>query len=243
MRMTRIWAPGVAGALLTVAVSASGQERPMAPAARPADRADQPLLQEIPPPALAFEGGGGIDGFISGRAPRRPPWNARRPPPLTPPGGRAGGGIKGCGGGGAAGGPTWNARATAASTPRWALEGNYLGSVNRRHDNNANMVVTQVDASARYNILRGGEAPVQPFVTAGIGYAGFSGRDGDMASVVVPVGVGVERMLTPSIKVGARANFRPVLGEDLRTPRDRAANASGPGGDTWSLTAHLGGGF
>ena len=210
MRMTRIWAPGVAGALLTVAVSASGQERPMAPAARPADRADQPLLQEIPPPALAFEGGGGINGFV---------------------------------GGGAAVGPTGNARVTAAFTPRWALEGNYLGSVNRRHDNNANMVVTQVDASARYNILRGGEAPVQPFVTAGIGYAGFSGRDGDMASVVVPVGVGVERMLTPSIKVGARANFRPVLGEDLRTPRDRAANASGPGGDTWSLTAHLGGGF
>jgi len=154
-----------------------------------------------------------------------------------------GAGILGFFDGAASIGPAWEARLRAHFTPTWALEATYLGSVNDREDNDSTMVTTQIDASARYNAFRAFNLPLQPFVTAGLGYAGFSGDDGDMATLLVPLGLGVDRALTPNIRVGARFDFRLVFGEDLDTPRDRVMDEDGPGGDNWSVVAHLGGQF
>jgi hypothetical protein len=166
-------------------------------------------------------------------------------PPDTEPvfGFEGGAGILGYLGGTASVGPVWEGRVRAHFTPSWAVEATYLGAANDRQDNDATMVTTQIDASVRYDAFRSYNLPVQPFVTAGVGYAGFAGDDGDMAAVVIPLGIGADRALTRNIRLGARFNFRPVFGEDLATPEDRVNDEDGPGGDTWSIAAHLGGQF
>jgi hypothetical protein len=80
---------------------------------------------------------------------------------------------------------------------------------------------------------------VQPFVAAGLGWAGFIGSGGTAASLVIPVNVGVERLLTEHIKVGARFALRPTLFADLGHPYER----NPPGGSTWALLANVGGYF
>jgi hypothetical protein len=153
----------------------------------------------------------------------------------------AGAGVLGFVAGAASVGPAWNVRITANLTNRFALEGNYVGSVNQRTETDNALVMSAVDADLRYNILRGYEAPVQPFVTAGFGYAAFGGSNGDLGTVTLPVGVGVERLLTPGIKVGGRIAYRPALFDHLG--EDDQATEDQPGADTWTVLAHLGGAF
>ncbi|XXX73832.1 hypothetical protein WMF30_39920 [Sorangium sp. So ce134] len=142
--------------------------------------------------------------------------------------------------GGAAGvGPTWNVRVTGSMSPRVAVEGNYIGSVNQRATMDRSLVMTSLDAGLRYNILRADEAIVQPFVVAGLGYVGWAGEGGDAFALSVPVTLGVERLVTRNIKLGARLNFRPAFFDDLTV---RGA-ASPTGGDSWALLAHGGGAF
>lgn len=142
--------------------------------------------------------------------------------------------------GGTAGlGPAWNVRVTGELSPRFAVEGNYVGAANRRSDGTGTLAYTSLDADLRYNILRADQAPVEPFVTAGLGWAGFIGPGGTGASMVVPINVGVERLLTEHIKIGARFALRPALFADLGHPYER----NPPGGDTWALIANVGGYF
>ncbi|MGK3960146.1 hypothetical protein WMF38_44740 [Sorangium sp. So ce118] len=142
--------------------------------------------------------------------------------------------------GGTAGvGPTWNVRVTGTMSPRLAVEGNYIGSVNQRATLGRSLVMTSLDAGVRYNVLRADEAIVQPFVVAGVGYTGWAGEGGDAFAVSVPLTVGVERLVTRNIKLGARLNFRPAFFDDLTV---RGA-ASQTGGDSWALLAHGGGAF
>ncbi|WP_437314370.1 hypothetical protein [Sorangium sp. So ce385] len=142
--------------------------------------------------------------------------------------------------GGTAGvGPTWNVRVTGSMSPRVAVEGNYIGSVNQRATLGRSLVLTSLDAGLRYNVLRADEAIVQPFVVAGLGYAGWAGEGGDAFALTVPVTVGVERLVTRNVKVGARLNFRPAFFDDL-TVRGAATQT---GGDSWALLAHGGGAF
>ncbi|MDC3961227.1 outer membrane beta-barrel protein [Polyangium jinanense] len=152
-----------------------------------------------------------------------------------------GAGIVGFLGGVGALGPGWNVRVTGAINDRWAIEGNYLGSTNTRADTRTQLVMTSLDAGARYNLAAADRLPLQPFVVAGVGYAGFAGSYGDGFTLIVPVGVGADRMLTENIKVGARFNYRPAffdnLGSPITPPNDE------PGGDTWTLLAQIGGGF
>lgn len=150
-----------------------------------------------------------------------------------------GAGILGYLGGTAALGPAWNVRVAGILSERVAIEGSYLGSLNRRVDRESRLVYTGVDADVRYNILRADQAPVQPFVAAGLGYAAVLGEYGDATVLTFPLSVGVERLLSPYIKIGARLNVRPAVLDDLGTPSER----NPPGADTWSLTAHFGGGF
>lgn len=150
-----------------------------------------------------------------------------------------GAGVLGYIGGTGRVGPAWNLRVTGDFTPRFAVEGNYVGSINKRSDDTGSLAYTSFDADLRYNILRADEAPVQPFVTAGAGYAGWAGPGGTPASLVLPLSVGVERMLTERIKIGARLNLRPALFADLGHGYER----NPPGGDAWVLLVNLGGGF
>jgi hypothetical protein len=136
-------------------------------------------------------------------------------------------------------GPAWNVRVTGNFTPRWAAEGEYLGSANSRSDNTGTLTYTAIDGAVRYNILRADEAPVQPYVSAGLGWAAWVGPGGTPAALVIPVSLGVERLLTEHIKVGARLNVRPAFGADL----GHATERNPPGGDTWALVANLGGAF
>lgn len=136
-------------------------------------------------------------------------------------------------------GPAWNVRVTADFTPRWALEGNYIGASNRRSDDTGTLTYATLDASARYNILRADQAPLQPYLSAGLGYAGWFGEGGTPASLVIPLSGGVERMLTERIKVGARLTLRPAFFDDLGHGHER----NPPGGSTWALIANVGGGF
>ncbi|APR80361.1 Hypothetical protein A7982_05708 [Minicystis rosea] len=151
----------------------------------------------------------------------------------------AGAGVLGYLGGTGRPGPAWNVRVTADFTPRFAAEGNYVGSVNERADNTGRLTYTSVDADFRYNILRADEAPLQPYVSGGIGFANWIGPGGRALSLVLPVAAGVERMLTEHIKIGARFNLRPTFFDDLGHGTERNA----PGGDSWSLVANVGGGF
>ena len=136
-------------------------------------------------------------------------------------------------------GPAWNVRVTAEFTPRLAAEVGYLGSANERADEAGTLMYTTVDAGVRYNILLADQAPVQPYVAAGLGYAGWIGPGGAPAALVIPVSVGVERMLTQHVKIGARLNVRPSFGENLGYGNERGA----PGGSTWVLLAGAGGAF
>ena len=136
-------------------------------------------------------------------------------------------------------GPAWNLRVTAAFSPRLAGEANYVGASNRRSDDTGRLTYTTLDAGVRYNVLRADEAPVQPFLTAGLGYAAWTGPGGAPAGLVIPVSVGVERMLTPHVKIGARLNVRPAFFEDLGYTHER----NPPGGSTWALIAGAGGAF
>jgi hypothetical protein len=136
-------------------------------------------------------------------------------------------------------GPAWNVRVTAEITPRLAGEVGYLGAVNERADEQGTLMYTTVDLGVRYNILLADQAPVQPYVTAGLGYAGWIGPGGSPAALVIPVAVGVERLLTEHVKIGARLNVRPSFGENLAAGNERGA----PGGSTWVLLAGAGGAF
>jgi hypothetical protein len=153
-----------------------------------------------------------------------------------------GAGVLGYIAGAATLGPAWNARVTAYLTDRFAVEGNYTGSANRRSDQTGTLVYTAIDAGLRYNILRADQAPVQPYLAGGIGYVGYAGPGGDMLALTLPISVGAERLITERIKAGARFNLRPALLEDLSHPNQRS-NAPATGGDTWTLIANLGGTF
>ena len=61
----------------------------------------------------------------------------------------------------------------------------------------------------------------------------------DLIETHRPDAVGVERLLFRQVKIGARFNLRPSVFDDLGVPDE----ARPPGGDTWSLTANLGGSF
>ncbi len=141
---------------------------------------------------------------------------------------------------GAAGvGPAWNVRVAAHLSPEFAGELSYTGAAHEVPRTNDSLVMTGIDAQLRYNILRADDSVVQPFVSGGIGYAGFAGDEGDAFTLTVPVSAGVERMLTTNVKVGARLNVKPAFFDELgneRTPNN-------PGGDTWSLLGNVGGAF
>ncbi|MRG92437.1 outer membrane beta-barrel protein [Polyangium spumosum] len=152
-----------------------------------------------------------------------------------------GAGVVGFLGGVGSLGVGWNVRITGAINDRWALEGNYLGSANTRADTRDSLVMTSLDAGLRYNLAAANALPLQPFVVGGVGYAGFAGNYGDAFTLVVPVGVGADRLLTENIKVGARFNYRPAFFDNLGSPITPAGDE--PGADTWSLLAQVGGGF
>jgi hypothetical protein len=136
-------------------------------------------------------------------------------------------------------GPAWNVRVTAEFTPRFAAEANYVGAANRRSDDTGTLTYMGLDAGFRYNILRADQAPVTPFVTAGLGYAAWLGPGGAPAGLVLPVSVGVDRMLTSNVKVGARLSLRPSFFEDLGYGYEH----NPPGGSTWAIIAGAGGTF
>jgi hypothetical protein len=136
-------------------------------------------------------------------------------------------------------GPAWNVRVTGEFTPRIAIEGNYVGASNKRADGTGTLTYTSLDADVRYNVLRADQAPVQPYLAAGLGYAGWFGPGGRAASLVIPLSAGVERMLTQNIKIGARFTLRPSFFDDLGYRGQR----NPPGGDSWGLLANVGGAF
>ena len=136
-------------------------------------------------------------------------------------------------------GPAWGLRVTADFARRFAVEGNYLGSVNGRSDNTGTLTFQSIDAELRYNILLPDQAPVQPYLSAGLGWAGFFGPGGNAATLVVPLSVGLERLLTERIKVGARFNVRPAFFDNLGYGYEK----NPPGGSTWALLADIGGAF
>ncbi len=190
------------------------------------------------------------------RAQNRPPSPAQNPPPPTAEVPRAdrpivtkipepkvtiegGAGAVGYIGGTAGVGPAWNARVIGTFTPRLAVEGNYTGSVNQRTDGGS-LVYNSVDADLRFNVLRADQAPVQPFIAAGIGWAGYAGTRGDGAAMVFPIYVGVERRFARHVVVGARFNLRPAIFDNLGPIPGRHDEQ---GGDTWSLVANVGGAF
>lgn len=179
------------------------------------------------------------EGRAGGLPPADQPMLRRIPQPVLSVEG--GGGIVGFVGGTGAPGPGWNLRITGALSDRVAIEGNYLGSINERIDTNDSLVMTTIDAGIRYNLLLADEFVVQPFVVGGAGYAGFAGKNGDPAMLVVPLAVGVERLLTPNVKIGARFGYRPAFFDDLSTPKMFRNDKLGA--DTWTLLAQVGGGF
>jgi hypothetical protein len=153
-----------------------------------------------------------------------------------------GAGVLGYISGTAAVGPAWTARVTGALDERFALEGNYTGSVNRRSDQTGSLVYTAIDADLRYNLLRADQFVVQPYLVGGIGYVGYAGPGGDGAALAIPVAVGVERLLTEQIKAGARFNVRPAFFDNLNHDTGRP-DAAATGGSVWTLLANVGGAF
>jgi hypothetical protein len=199
------------------------------------------VVASLAAPALAQEGPAGQPPSINVTAPRPPPADQPLvqgvPKPTVSV--EAGAGLLGYVNGTGRLGPAWNIRVTAEFTPRFAAEANYLGAANRRSDDTGTLTYTTLDAGFRYNVLRADEAPVQPFITAGLGYAAWIGPGGAPAGLVIPVSAGVERMLTTNIKVGARFVLRPSFFEDLGYGWER----NPPGGSTWALLAAAGGAF
>jgi hypothetical protein len=181
--------------------------------------------------------GGSVNVQVPTPPPADQPLIRRIPKPVLSVDGGAG--VIGYLGGAAGLGPAWTVRVTGEFSPRFAAEGNYTGSANSRSDGTGTLTYTSLDADLRYNILLADEAPVQPFVAAGLGWAGWFGPGGAPAALVVPVNVGVERLLTDRIKIGARFALRPTLGADLGHGYER----NPPGGSTWALTANVGGWF
>jgi hypothetical protein len=181
--------------------------------------------------------GGSINVTVPEPPPADQPLIRRIPKPLLSVEG--GVGIIGYISGAAGLGPAWNVRVTGEFNPRFAAEGNYVGAANQRSDGTGTLTYVSLDADLRYNILRADEAPVEPFVTAGLGWAGFIGSGGTPASMVVPITVGAERLLTEHIKIGARFALRPALFADLGHPYEHDQ----PGGSTWALLANVGGYF
>ena len=157
----------------------------------------------------------------------------------------AGGGVVGYLDGETNAGPAWTARIRANLTPEVGIETGYLGSIHDRNETDDFdwMVTTQVDGSLRVSPFGSYNLPMNPYAAAGVGYAGFSGNDGDMMALVVPLAVGADSQLTRNISAGARLSIRPVFLEDLSTSRDREMGREGAGGDHWTATAHLGGSF
>ncbi|AUX45851.1 hypothetical protein SOCE26_073470 [Sorangium cellulosum] len=210
MKMRRLAAAAMAvAAMMALAFAADAQDTAADRGGRPAGNvppADQPLIERLPEPTIAVEGGFGMLGYLGGTA---------------------------------AVGPTWNVRVTGTLSPRLAVEGNYIGSVNERTTAGRSLVMTSFDAGVRYNVLRAHEAIVQPFVVAGVGYVGWAGEGGDAFALSVPLTAGVERLVTRNIKLGARFNFRPAFLDDLSV---RGA-AEQTGGDSWAVIAHGGGAF
>lgn len=161
-----------------------------------------------------------------------------------------GAGILGFVSGAAGIGPAWSARASMNLTPRFAIEANYNGAVNKRPLTDTTLVSTLLDADVRYNLTLPDQAPVQPYLTAGAGYGGFAGDGGDGATLIIPVSAGVERALTRNIKIGARFTFRPAFFDDLGTTvatglptLPAVPSANRPGADTYELVANVGGAF
>jgi len=219
MRTRGIIAVGLVASAATVAAPAFGQVNPNAPPPAPGGGPAVNITVAEPPPA-------------------------DRPLIKSVPQPRAfvidgGAGVLGYVGGAGALGPAWNVRVTADFSRRFAAEGNYVGAVNRRSDNSGSLTYTSLDADIRYNVLRADEAPLQPYVSAGLGWAGWFGPGGDPFALVVPVAAGVERMLTDRIKIGARFNLRPTFFDDLGHGFER----NPPGGSSWTLVANVGGGF
>jgi hypothetical protein len=184
-----------------------------------------------PPP------GGSAEGVIPGPPPADRPLITTLPRPALSIEGGAG--VLGYLGGAGRLGPAWNVRVTGEFTPHWALEGNYIGAANARSDDTGTLTYTTLDAGARYNILRADQAPVQPYVVAGLGWAGWFGPGGTALSLVLPVSVGAERLLTEHIKIGARLDVRPALFANL----GHGDEPNPPGGSTWALLVNAGGAF
>jgi hypothetical protein len=184
--------------------------------------------------------------------PEEAPQTINTPPPGPPPADRplieqvpkptysveGGAGLLGYLGGTGKLGPAWNVRVTAAFSPRFEVEAGYLGAANRRSDDTGTLTYTTIDAGLRFNLLLADQAPVQPFLVGGVGFAAWIGPGGS-AGLVLPFTVGVERMLLPNVKVGARFSLRPSFLEDLGHGDER----NPPGGSTWVLTAGAGGAF
>ncbi len=148
-----------------------------------------------------------------------------------------GAGVLGYIGGGATVGPAWNVRVSALFSPDFAGELAYTGAANEVARRDDAVVMTAIDAQLRYNVLRAEDAVVQPFLAGGVGYTGYAGEDGDGFAVGIPVSAGVERMLTPSVKLGARFNVRPAFFDELGDVGETT------GGDTWSVVGNFGGAF
>ncbi|EYF01202.1 hypothetical protein [Chondromyces apiculatus] len=148
-----------------------------------------------------------------------------------------GGGVLGYLGGAASVGPAWTVRFSLAFSARFAGELGYTGATSATSRPDENLHMAAFDASARFNILRADEAPVQPFVAAGLGYAGFFGDRGDPFTVTVPVAAGAERLLTENVKIAARFNVRPAFFDELGSGSEVA------GADTWQIVGQVGGAF
>ena len=232
MRMQRMVAAGVVAAAMAAAFPALAQpERSANPNTPP------PPLQGQPPP----QQGQALPPLPAGPPPAdRPILSAHLQPTLSFEGGA---GVLGYISGTAAVGPAWNARVTASISERFAVEGNYTGSVNRRSDQTGSLVYTAVDADLRYNLLRADQFVVQPYLAGGIGYVGYGGPGGDGAAVTTPLAVGAERLITENIKAGARFNLRPSFFDDLSHKGQAATSAAATGGSVWSLLANVGGAF
>lgn len=198
-------------------------------------------LATLAAPALAQGAPGGQPPSINVTVPQPPPADQplvrNIPKPLFSVEGGAG--LLGYLGGTGRLGPAWNVRVTADFTPRFAAEGTYVGAANRRSDDTGTLTYISFDGALRYNVLRADEAPVQPFLAAGLGYAGWAGPGGAPAALVIPVSAGVERMLTERIKIGARLMVRPSFFESLGHGYEK----NPPGGSTWALLAGAGGAF
>lgn len=232
MRMQRMVAAGLVAAGIAAALPALAQP----------ERSANPK-QPVPPP--------------QGKPPQGPaPQDQMLPPggpppadrPILPPDFRptlsfdGGAGVLGYISGTAAVGPAWTVRVTASINERFAVEGNYTGSVNRRADLTGSLVYTAVDADLRYNLLRANQFPVQPYLAGGIGYVGYAGPGGDGAAVTTPVAVGAERLITQNIKAGARFNLRPAFFDNL-SHKGQPTSVVATGGGVWSLLANVGGAF